>query len=152
MIRTLTALLMVVALAGCGDDTQPAGSGGTGGTSGSGGSGGTGGTGGSGGSGGSGGIDAPMIDASGNMDGLPGDAQLNTCIDYCSCMLSSSHCLGSTGGYTSGQEATCLTNCALFTMPQLECRTAHCMLAPDNTSVHCQHAIGMGAGVPGACQ
>ena len=147
MVRKLSALLMVVAFVGlgCGDDAGSGGSGGTSGTGGTSGSGGTGGT------GGSGGIDAPMIDGSGT-DGLPADAQGLSCTDYCNCMLSASHCLGSSGGYTAGQMSQCLTNCASFTPAQLECRTAHCGLAPDNTSVHCQHAIGQGAGVPAACQ
>ena len=146
MVRKLSALLVVVAFVGlgCGDD---AGSGGSGGSSGAGG---MSGAGGSSGSGGSGGIDAPMIDGSGT-DGLPGDAAPPvTCVDYCDCMLSASHCLGSTNGFT--QRGACMSACANFTQTQLECRTQHCGFAPDPTSVHCQHAVGMGAGVPAACQ
>ena len=151
MVRKFAALLMVVALAGCGDDTHPAGSGGT---SGSGGSGGSGGMSGSGGSGGSGGmmIDAPT-DGAMMTGGRPGDGQMGvTCMDYCDCMLSSAHCLGSPGGYAQNQRNLCLSNCGMFTQTQLDCRTMHCNFADNNQSVHCLHAIGMGTGVPPACQ
>jgi hypothetical protein len=45
-----------------------------------------------------------------------------------------------------------MSACAGFTATQLQCRTDHCGFATDPTSIHCQHAVGMGTGVPPACQ
>ena len=139
MVRKLSALLMVVALAGCGDDTQQSGPDGAGGMSGSGGSAGTGGAGGM------------MIDAPAGTDGMTdGSTGAATCGAYCDCMLSASHCLGSTNGFT--QRGACMSACANYTATQLQCRTDHCGFATDPSSVHCQHAVGMGAGLPAECR
>jgi len=151
----LLAILMVLGL-GCGDDVSSTGgaggSGGSGGMAGSGGSGGSGGTGGTGGmagTGGSGGIDAPMtIDAP--TDGMGGDdASALACTNYCQCMVTG-NCQGSANGFNN--LVTCEAACVLLSSSRVACRANECNQAQDSGDVQCQHAVGMGAGIPAECR
>jgi hypothetical protein len=155
----LLAMVMVLGL-GCGDDVNGtggaggvAGSGGAGGMAGSGGAGGMAGSGGAGGmagTGGTGGVDAPMmIDAP--TDGAMGgaDASATACVAYCDCMVNG-NCQGSANGFNNvGQ---CETACALLNASQVNCRDMQCNNAGDPAAIQCQHAVGMGAGIPAECR
>ena len=148
-ILSIICVLGTMSFMACGDDSQPAGTGGMagGGASGAGGAGGTGGTGGTSGSGGASGTDGSAVDAP--TDAAQGtDASAAACMAYCECMVNG-NCQGSPNGFTSLDQ--CRTACANLTATQVDCRTQHCGLAQDSTSVHCQHAVGMGAGIPAAC-
>jgi hypothetical protein len=64
------------------------------------------------------------------------------CGAYCSCMATKCPTTTVPGG------ATCQAACTAQTTWDLSCRTTHCGYAPDPTSDHCKHAIGL----LGVCQ
>jgi hypothetical protein len=69
---------------------------------------------------------------------------ISMCEPYCRCMMA--NCQTQFRVNLGNEIATCVENCKSKgdILANVDCRAAHCEYAPDDPTLHCQHAIGMG--------